>query len=153
MKRINATHFGLLLSLGLVACAGLPLDNAPSTSTTDSPVLSEPFSGPMFPAGAKLDSSQSLMMGASENWVGRAVLILGQSSATAYNFFSTQYPQQGWSLISAVRGKTSLLVFTKAERSATVEISDGSVLSNATAVVTVTSKDMLGTTAPKPSKP
>ena len=46
--------------------------------------------------------------------------------------------------MSAVRGKTSLLVFTKADRSATVEISDAT-LGGSSAVLTVSPKSTLPT--------
>jgi hypothetical protein len=41
-------------------------------------------------------------------------------------------------LISASRGKTSLLVFTKPDRSATIEISEGGALSGPNLVMTIT---------------
>jgi hypothetical protein len=44
-------------------------------------------------------------------------------------------------LISAVRGKTSLLVLPKADRSATVEIQDGMLMNGATAVLTLSTKN------------
>ena len=96
-----------------------------------------------LPAGAKINHSQSLIMGSGENWIGRVVLELGQNPNAAYNFFLEQYPQQGWTLVSAVRGKSSLLVFTKADRSATVELTEAGVMGGSQATLTVTPKSTL----------
>jgi len=96
-----------------------------------------------LPAGAKINHSQSLIMGSGENWVGRVVLELDQNPNAAYNFFLEQYPQQGWTLVSAVRGKTSLLVFTKADRSATVELTEAGVMGGSQATLTVSPKSTL----------
>ena len=90
------------------------------------------------------------MMGSGENWIGRVVLDMTQNHVEAYNFFAEQYPQQGWVLISAVRGKTSLLVFTKADRSATVEIQDGMLMNGATAVLTISPKNAQPASAKAP---
>ncbi|OGP00907.1 MAG: hypothetical protein A2Z93_09410 [Curvibacter sp. GWA2_64_110] len=96
-----------------------------------------------LPAGAKINHSQSLIMGSGENWIGRVVLELGQNPNAAYNFFLEQYPQQGWTLVSAVRGKSSLLVFTKADRSATVELTEAGVMGGSLATLTVSPKSTL----------
>ena len=100
--------------------------------------------GSILPTGSKINNAQSLIMGSGENWVGRMVMEVKQDSAGVYNFFLDNYPAQGWTLVSAVRGKTSLLVFTKADRSATIEISDAT-LSGSSAVLTVSPKSTLPT--------
>jgi hypothetical protein len=69
---------------------------------------------------------------------------VGKDTNTAYSFFMEQYPRQGWSLVSAVRGANSLIVFTKQDRNATIEIRDGTLAVSATAILTVTPR----TTAP-----
>ena len=81
---------------------------------------------------------QSLILGAGDNWVGRLALDVGRDTSTAYNYFLDQYQRNGWGLISASRGKTSLLVFTKPDRSATIEISEGGALSGPNLVMTIT---------------
>ena len=150
MKR-NLTFtvsLGLLLAAGLSACGNLPTETAPraagSTASTDI------YGDKAFPVGAKINSAQSLMIGSGDNWIGRMVLELTQNHAEAYNYFVEQYPQQGWTLISAVRGKTSLLVFTKADRSATVEIQDGVLMVGTNAVLTVSPKNALPVAVKKP---
>lgn len=101
------------------------------------------------PGGAKINYEQSLIIGSGENWMGRLAVELSQGSSAAYNFFLEQYPRQGWTLVTAVRGKTSLLVFTKPDRSATVELSEGGVLGSAMAVLTITPKSALPAPPPQ----
>ena len=48
-------------------------------------------------------------------------------ATTTYNLFAEQMPRQGWSSISSVRGKRSLLVFTRGDRSAAIELDDASL--------------------------
>jgi hypothetical protein len=92
----------------------------------------------LLPPGSRVVHEQSLILGAGDNWVGRLALDVGRDTSTAYNFFLDQYQRNGWGLISASRGKTSLLVFTKPDRSATIEISEGGALSGPNLVMTIT---------------
>jgi len=130
-----------LVSL-LQACA-LPI-NSSSAPAVEAPVSrAEQVLRSAIPAGSKVIPAQSLIIGSGENWVGRAVLEvpkdLDRETSPAYGFFVEQYPQQGWTLLSATRGKTSMLVFTKKDRSATVEISDVNMMNGSvTVVLTVT---------------
>jgi hypothetical protein len=80
-----------------------------------------------LPVGTKLRTGESLIFGVGDGWLGRAVFELSNDATTSYNFFAEQMPRQGWNLISSVRGKRSLLVFTRGDRSATIEIEDGNV--------------------------
>lgn len=125
----------LCFLVALTGCNSVPVEEA-GRSAAPAPGI-ELIGSYQFPTGARINPAQSLIIGTGDNWVGRLVLELGQGSSAAYNFFLEQYPQQGWSLVSAVRGKTSLLVFTKAERSATVELADSGVLGGASATITV----------------
>jgi hypothetical protein len=94
-----------------------------------------------LPAGTKILYDQSLIIGSGDNWVGRVLLDMGKDSMAAYTFFLEQYPQQGWNLLSATRGKTSLLVFTKQDRNATVEMNESNMLSGTLVTLTVTPKN------------
>ena len=76
----------------------------------------------------------------------KITLDVGKDAAIAYRFFLEQYPKQGWTLLSSVRGQTSMLVFTKDNRNATIQISDASVVNSGKAILTVTPRLM----APKP---
>ena len=66
-----------------------------------------------LPAASKIVGSESLIIGRGDNWVGRVVLSGVQSPTDIYAFFQSEYPRAGWTTISAVKSKTSILVFTK----------------------------------------
>lgn len=131
----------LLLST-FILLSGCATTSGGDTSS-GSGTMNDLIANTQLPAGAKINHSQSLIMGSGENWVGRVVLELGQNPNAAYNFFLDQYPQQGWTLVSAVRGKSSLLVFTKADRSATVELTEAGVMGGSLATLTVSPKSTL----------
>ena len=80
-----------------------------------------------LPQGAKISNSESIIIGRGDSWVGRVVLNGLQTPTDIYAFFQSEYPKTGWTTISAVKAKTSILVFSKADRTATVEINDGSI--------------------------
>ena len=132
----------LCLAALLQACALPPTSS--STPAAEAPVSrAEQVLRSSIPAGSKIIPAQSLIIGSGENWVGRAVLEvpkdIDRETSPAYGYFVEQYPQQGWTLLSATRGKTSMLVFTKKDRSATVEISDVNMMNGSvTVVLTVT---------------
>jgi hypothetical protein len=145
MKFVNPQVLSLLLVAALAGCANMTADD--SGRGTGATPVNELIASNQLPGGAKINPAQSFIMGSGENWMGRVAMELPSGNA-GYNFFLEQYPQQGWTLVSAVRGKTGLLVFTKADRTATVELSDGAVLSGTLAVLTITAKSTLPATTP-----
>ena len=148
MKSVALKPLLLCAFVLLSGCASMSNDSGSNAGT-----MNDLITNSQLPAGAKINHSQSLIMGSGDNWVGRIVLELGQNPNAAYAFFLEQYPPQGWTLVSAVRGKASLLVFTKADRSATVEISDSGVMGGSQAVLTVTPKNTLPVTTTPASAP
>ncbi len=90
-----------------------------------------------LPPGASLRSQDSLVMGSGDAWVGRLVANVGSDGAAAYRHFLETWPAQGWTLLSTVRGKSSLLVFTRQDRTATIELAEGGVGSGTVATITV----------------
>ena len=127
-----------MLACFLVACASAP--SAPSVSLgPDGQVQSaNQLLGQLsLPTGARLLSDQSLIIGSGDNWVGRVVLDVGRNLDAAYAFFLETYPAQGWTVVSAVRGKTSFLVLTRQERTATLEMVDGGVLGSGLIALTM----------------
>jgi hypothetical protein len=81
-----------------------------------------------LPPGAVIRADQSLIIGAGDNWVGRVVLDVGRDVDAAFRYFLETYPAQGWTVVSAVRGKNSFLVMTRQERTATFEMVDGGMM-------------------------
>ncbi len=90
-----------------------------------------------MPPGAKILADQSLIIGSGETWVGRVNLDLGRDVTAAYNFFLDRFQQEGWVLQSAVRGKTSLLVFSRTGRSATIEFQESKLVGSPLVTLTM----------------
>ena len=87
-----------------------------------------------IPPGAKIVADQSLIIGSGDTWVGRLSLDVGRDVTAAYQYFLDAFQAQGWTLQAAVRSKTSLLVFTRSGRSATIEFQDTPKLVGGTTV-------------------
>ena len=124
-----------------------------TTALSPGPVDSTQASGEgvglsALPPGATLKPEQSLIIGSGEQWVGRVVATVGKDIDAAIRFFVDTYQSQGWTLISSVRGKASLLVFTKQDRTATVELTEGGMMSGGTLTLTVAPRS-----APEPRRP
>ncbi|OYU31107.1 MAG: hypothetical protein CFE39_10245 [Comamonadaceae bacterium PBBC2] len=127
-----------LLVVFLAACSSPP--PAPSVSLGADgkvPNVNQLLGQLSLPTGARLLGDQSLIIGSGDSWVGRVVLDVGRNPDAAYAFFLDTYPAQGWTVVSAVRGKTSLLVLTRQERTATVELIDGGLLGNSQVMLTM----------------
>ena len=110
----------------LVGCGSTPLaTTAPSSG--DKTQLAAPgqwLGGLPLPAGSFIRADQSLIIGAGDAWVGRAVLDVGRDADAAYRFFMDNLPAQGWAVVTAVRGRQSLLVLTRQERTLTIEMAE-----------------------------
>jgi hypothetical protein len=127
-----------VVAVFLAACASAPMEPAVSLGADGRAQNANPLLGQLsLPTGARLLSDQSLIIGAGDNWVGRVVLDVGRNPDAAYAFFLDTYPAQGWTVVSAVRGKNSLLVMTRQDRTATVELTDGGMLGNSQVVLTM----------------
>lgn len=110
----------------LAGCGSTPLaTTAPSSG--DKTQLAAPgqwLGGLPLPAGSFIRADQSLIIGAGDAWVGRAVLDVGRDADAAYRFFMDNLPAQGWAVVTAVRGRQSLLVLTRQERTLTIEMAE-----------------------------
>ena len=128
--------------LALTGCSSTPLNRPGSGAETPSTAAyASQLLGPMaLPAGTVIRADQSLIIGSGDNWVGRVVLDVGRDLDAAYAFFLESYPAQGWTVVSAIRGKTSLMVLTRGDRTATLEMHDGGLLGS-TVVMTVAPKN------------
>jgi hypothetical protein len=124
----------LWVGLFLTACGtmGNP-DAGPNSDNAQRPTMEQLGRMPL-PVGTKLYTGESLIFGVGDGWLGRAVFDVPNDGTTSYNFFAEQMPRQGWTLISSVRGKRSLLVFTRGDRSATIEVEDASLFKGASLV-------------------
>jgi hypothetical protein len=101
-----------------------------------------------LPAASKIVGSDSLIIGRGDNWVGRVTLSGVQTPTDIYAFFQSEYPKAGWTTVSAVKTKTSILVFTKGDRTATVELNEGPFAGPKTIIVITSSPKNANVVAP-----
>ena len=120
----SAIAASLLLLLGGCATSG---DSPTGTPDEVNQIQAQLLGDMPLPAGARIMGTDSLIIGRGDNWVGRVVLNGLQSPTDIYAFFQAEYPKAGWTTVTAVKSKTSILVFTKGERTSTVEINEGSL--------------------------
>ena len=152
------------VALLVAGCANLPAGASGSSGGGASAPASPGGTGiaalerGALPPGAVFKAESSLVFGTGDQWVGRIAADVGRDLDAVYRYFAEQYPVQGWTLISAVRGKTSLLVFTRQDRTATVELSEGNALTGGSVVVTVSPRSSNqsvpvggGNAAPRPA--
>ena len=125
----------IAMSLGLVSCGSTPA----ATDASGAPVAAAPTVS--LPPGATLVPEQSVVMGTGDQWVGRLVMQVGRDGDKAFQYFVETYPRQGWTLVSAVRAQKSLMVLTRDERTATIEVSEPNWLGASTATVTITPRN------------
>jgi hypothetical protein len=81
-----------------------------------------------LPKDARISPDKSLILGEGDNWAGRIELSSSMEPLEASAFFTTEYPKQGWQLISSTKAKLSILVFTGSSRTLTLEITEGGPL-------------------------
>ena len=127
--------FLMLVTALLSACASTN-ESQTNADNGQRPSMDQ-FGRMPMPVGTKLRTPESLIFGVGEGWLGRAVFELPNDANASYNFFAEQLPRQGWTMIASVRGKKSLLVFTRADRAATIEIEDSGLFSGSLASMTV----------------
>jgi hypothetical protein len=126
----------LLLATALLTACGTTTESQTNADNGQRPTMEQLGRMPL-PVGTKLRTAESLIFGVGEGWLGRAVFELPNDATSSYNFFAEQLPRQGWTMIASVRGKKSLLVFTRAERAATIEIEDTGLFTGSLASMTV----------------
>ena len=125
LKTIRTITSALALSVLLAACASS--GDSPTGTLSEVQEIQSQLLGDMpLPAASKIIGSDSLIIGRGDNWVGRVVLSGVQSPTDIYAFFQAEYPKVGWTTVSAVKSKTSILVFTKGDRTSTIEVNEGS---------------------------
>ena len=135
-KRIQVVITSAFLSGILFACASS--GDSPSGTPSEVQEIQAQLLGDMpLPAASKIVGSESLIIGRGDNWVGRVVLSGVQSPTDIYAFFQSEYPNAGWTTVSAVKSKTSILVFTKGDRTSTIELNEGPLTGPKT-VITIT---------------
>ena len=126
LQILKASALALFFAALLGACASSG-DSPTGTAEEIQEVQSQLLGDMPLPQGARLSGGDSIIIGRGNEWVGRAVVNALQGATDVYAFFQSEYPKGGWTTVTAVKAKTSILVFTKGDRTATVEIVDGSI--------------------------
>ena len=88
-----------------------------------------------LPKDARISPDKSLILGEGDNWAGRIELSSSMEPLEASTFFVSEYPKQGWTLISSTKAKLSILVFTNNIRTLTLEITEGGPLAAKSMIV------------------
>ncbi|QWE16067.1 hypothetical protein [Polynucleobacter sp. AP-Nino-20-G2] len=136
LTRIKRISLALALSMLLAACASS--GDSPTGTPNEVQEIQAQLLGDMpLPAASKIIGADSLIIGRGDNWVGRVVLSGVQTPTDIYAFFQAEYPKAGWTTVSAVKSKTSILVFTKGDRTSTIELNEGSFTGPKT-IITIT---------------
>ncbi|MBU3636732.1 hypothetical protein [Polynucleobacter sp. es-MAR-4] len=136
-QTLKLSALSFLFSALLVACASSG-DSPTGTPSEVQEIQSQLLGDMPLPQGARLAGSDSIIIGRGNEWVGRAVVNALQGATDVYAFFQSEYPKGGWTTVTAVKAKTSILVFTKGDRTATIEVTEGS-LGGPKSVITITS--------------
>ena len=139
-------YASILLGALLVGCSTTPSTSLEVNDNTARVGIDQLGRTPL-PVGSKIRPADSLIFGVGDNWMGRAVVEIPVDSSSVYNYFADQFVKQGWNLVAAMRGKRSLLVFTRADRSATIDMDEGGLLSNVVATITISPTGSAGGTA------
>ena len=88
-----------------------------------------------LPKDARISPDKSLILGEGDNWAGRIELSSSMDPLGASAFFVTEYPKNGWQLISSTKARLSILVFTGSSRTLTIEITEGGPLAAKSMIV------------------
>ena len=147
IRTLKVGTLALCLSIFLGACASS--GDSPTGTANEVQEIQTQLLGDMpLPAASKIIGSDSLIIGRGDSWVGRVTLSGVQTPTDIYAFFQSEYPRAGWTTISAVKSKTSTLVFTKGDRTASVELSEGSFLGPKTIIIITSSPKNANVVAP-----
>jgi hypothetical protein len=136
-QTLKVSAITLFFSAILGACA-ISGDSPSGTPAEVQEVQTQLLGDMPLPQGAKIAGSDSIIIGGGNQWVGRAVVNALQGATDVYAFFQSEYPKSGWTTVSAVKAKSSILVFTKGDRTATVEVVEGS-LGGPKSIIVITS--------------
>ena len=147
LHTLKLSALALFLSVLLGACASSG-DSPTGTPQEVQEVQAQLLGDMPLPAASKIIGTDSLIIGRGDNWVGRVVLSGVQTPTDIYAFFQSEYPRAGWTTVSAVKSKTSILVFTKGDRAATVELNEGSLAGPKTWITITSSPKNANVVAP-----
>ena len=101
-----------------------------------------------LPKDARISTDKSLILGEGDNWAGRIELSSSMEPLGASAFFTSEYPKNGWQLVSSTKAKLSILVFTSSTRTLTLEITEGGPLAAKSMIVMTVAPKVQNQTIP-----
>lgn len=149
INTITLKHSAVAIFLAALLSACASSSDSSSAAQESQEVQTQLLGDMPLPNAAKIIGADSLIIGRGDNWVGRAVLSGAQTPTDVYAFFQSEYPRAGWTTVSAIKAKTSILVFTKGDRTATVELNEGSLTGPKTVITITSSPKNANVVAPK----
>jgi len=144
----------LAFTIALAACSNLGSSlpwNSSQNFDESNQSIADLLGDMPIPNGARINNENTMIIGRGVGWVGRVYLDGLQSPNEIYSFFLTDFPKAGWTTVSATKAKISIAVFTKDDRTCTIEVSEGSYLGPKT-IIAITSSPKNSVINPKPSK-
>jgi hypothetical protein len=143
------TGLSISAALALGACSSMPESSSSSTSTAKPAAVPayQPVTDVPIPAGSKINTEKSLILGQGDKWVGRMAQVVDKPSTQTYTYYEEQMPKFGWEQVSAVQGKNSIMTFTRGDRAATIEIVS-STFSGSEVSITVSPRNAGGAATP-----
>ena len=134
---------GAIVAVGaLAACQQLPelqATKAPPSADDGETVVGQtfrPITDVPIPAGARLDTDRSLVLGGGNHWTGRLVISISDSAAEAFSRYAGEMPRFGWTHITSVQAEVSILTFSREARVATIQI-EGKTLGGSTVTMVI----------------
>jgi len=80
------------------------------------------FSDIPVPENAQMDLTKTLVFGGQNQWMGRLVISAPYSQGSLFDFYLAEMPKFGWTEVTVVRSKASVLTFSQGERVATIQL-------------------------------
>ena len=131
--------FGIIVLTGCTSQIGGNLSTSASNSVSKEIEVDARKSFADIPVSRSdsIDISRSLLFNSGEKWLGQAVIKSSQSAEVAFDYYVNEMPTYGWTLVTSVQSKVSVLNYEKGTRFASVQI-DGADIT-----VTVSYRDMM----------
>lgn len=136
-KRGISVVCALSAALLIAGCASGSSAPAAGKNASGGPTIEQRLAGDFpIPSGVAIDEGKSLVLGGGGAWTGRIVFSTSSSPNEAFLFYRDQPKSAGWSLVASLFSKSSVLTYTKGNRSATIQI-EGSTFGSTTVSITV----------------
>ncbi len=124
MKKILFSLVFASVLAGLCACTlpqGMDSGTSNGAEGTLPPSFAQ-FKDIPIPEKASMDLKQSLLFGGESAWIGRLVFTAPYTQNGLFDFYMSEMPKFGWTEITVVRSKVSVLSFRRDTRVATIQL-------------------------------